>query len=78
MDIWIHDARDKEVKWKAHHVLEQGRIELLRRRQCRIPDISIPLGIMSSTATCMMEKLQNTGIVKTTRVEHNIFYEPAS
>jgi wyosine [tRNA(Phe)-imidazoG37] synthetase (radical SAM superfamily) len=79
--VWIygiHDARDKKVKWKAHHILEQEMIELLRRRPCRIPDISISLGIMPSIATCVLEKLQNTGIVKTTRVGHNIFYEAAS
>jgi wyosine [tRNA(Phe)-imidazoG37] synthetase (radical SAM superfamily) len=79
--VWIygiHDARHKEVKWKAHHILEEEMIELLRRRPCRIPDINISLGIMPSIATCVLEKLQNMGIVKTTRVGHDIFYETTS
>ena len=79
--VWIygiHDARNKEVKWKAHHILEQEMIELLRRRPCRIPDISISLGIMPSIAICVLEKLQKCGIVKTTRVGLDVFYEATS
>ena len=79
--IWVygvHDARDKEVTWKAHYILEQEMMELLRRRPCRISDISISLGIMPSIATCVLGKLQNSGIVKTTRVENDIFYETTS
>jgi wyosine [tRNA(Phe)-imidazoG37] synthetase (radical SAM superfamily) len=76
--VWtfgIHDARDKKVKWKVHHILEQEMIELLRRRPCRISDISISLGIMPSITTCVLEKLQKCGTVKTTRVGHDVFYE---
>ena len=75
--VWIygvHDARDKEVKWKTHHILEQEMLDLLRRRPCRIPDISISLGIMSSIVTCVLGKLHDNGDVKTTRVGHDIFY----
>ena len=56
----------------------QEMMELLRRRPCRISDISISLGIMPSIATCVLGKLQNSGIVKTTRVENDIFYETTS
>jgi wyosine [tRNA(Phe)-imidazoG37] synthetase (radical SAM superfamily) len=76
--LWIYgiyDARDKEVKWKAHHILEQEMIELLRRRPCRIPDVGISLGIMPSIATCVLGKLLNSGKVKTTRVGNDFFYE---
>ena len=79
--IWIygvHDARDKEVKWKAHHILEREILELLSRRPCRIPDISISLGILPSIATSVLAKLQNSGSVRTTHVGQNIFYECTS
>jgi wyosine [tRNA(Phe)-imidazoG37] synthetase (radical SAM superfamily) len=79
--VWIygiHDARDKKVKWKAHHILEQEMIEILRRRPCRIPDLSISLGIMPSIATCVLEKLQKSGNVKTTCVGLDVFYEATS
>ena len=76
--LWIygiHDARHEDVKWKAHHVLEHELVELLKRRPCRISDISISLGVMSSIATCALGKLQSSGIVRTSQVGHDVFYE---
>ncbi len=76
--LWIygiHDARNKDVKWKAHHVLEHELLELLKRRPCRISDICISLGVMSSIVISILNKLKNNEYVKTRRVGHDVFYE---
>jgi len=79
--VWIygvHDAREKEVKWKVHNILEQEILELLSRRPCRIPDISISLGILPSIAASALVKLQKSGNVKVINVGQEIFYEATS
>jgi wyosine [tRNA(Phe)-imidazoG37] synthetase (radical SAM superfamily) len=76
--LWIygmHDARDKEVKWKTHHILEQEMIDLLRRRPCRISDISISLGVTLSVISRLLKKLQSNKYVKMSKVESEEFYE---
>ena len=76
--LWIygvHDARHEDVKWKAHHILEKEIVELLKRRPCRISDISMSLGVIQSIITCVLGKLQNNGIVKPSQVGSDVFYE---
>ncbi len=76
--LWIygiHDARDEDVKWKAHHVIEQELFELLKRRPCRISDISISLGISPSVVTRLLKKLKTNEYVRMSKVESEEFYE---
>jgi len=76
--LWIygaHDARDEDVKWKAHHVIEQEIFELLKRRPCRISDISISLGVTPSVVTRLLKKLQSNDNVKMSKVESEEFFE---
>jgi wyosine [tRNA(Phe)-imidazoG37] synthetase (radical SAM superfamily) len=76
--LWIygvHDARDESVKWKAHHVIEQELFELLKRRPCRILDISISLGVTPMVVTRLLKKLQSSENVRMSKVESEEFYE---
>ncbi len=76
--LWIygiHDARNKEVKWKTHHILEEEILELLKRRPCRISDVSLSLGVMASILTSIMNKLESDGYIKTSWVENERFFE---
>jgi wyosine [tRNA(Phe)-imidazoG37] synthetase (radical SAM superfamily) len=76
--LWIygaHDARDEDVKWKAHHVIEQEIFELLKRRPCRISDISISLGVAPSVVAPVLKKLQSNDNVKMSKVESEEFFE---
>ena len=79
--LWIygtHDARDEDVKWKAHHVIEQELFELLKRRPCRISDISISLGVVPSVVIRLLKNLQNNEYVKMSTVGSEEFYETAT
>ena len=76
--LWIygmHDARGQGVKWKSHHNLEEEIMELLRRRPCRIADITNSLDLESSTTTCIIGKLQVAGRVRVKRIQTDVFYE---
>ena len=50
-------------------------MELLRRRPCRIADITNSLDLQSSTTTCIIGKLQVAGRVKAKRMQTDMFYE---
>ena len=76
--LWIygvHDARDEDVQWKAHHGLEHELFELLKRRPCRISDISLSLGIMPSVVARLLKKLQSNENVRMSKVGPEEFYE---
>lgn len=76
--LWVygvHDARGKSVKWKTHQTLEKEIVELLRRRPCRIADISISLGILSSVTTTILGKLESSGKIRAKLVSTDVFYE---
>ena len=76
--IWIygyHDARGRAVSWMTHHALEEEILALLRRRPCRISDVSVSLGISAEVATSIIEKLANKSYVLTKQVGDDVFYE---
>jgi wyosine [tRNA(Phe)-imidazoG37] synthetase (radical SAM superfamily) len=76
--LWIygiHDARGRGVKWRSHYNLEEEIMELLRRRPCRIADITNSLDLQPSTTTCIIGKLQVAGRVRAKRIQTDVFYE---
>jgi len=66
--IWVfgfHDKRDVIVRWRDKGGLEQKALSLLRRRPCRIIDISNALGINYSRAKFVADLLIEKGFVET-------------
>ncbi|RLE53349.1 MAG: hypothetical protein DRJ33_01235 [Candidatus Methanomethylicota archaeon] len=65
--IWVfglHDKRDVIVKWRDKSALEQKALSLLRRRPCRIVDISNALGINYSKAKFIADLLVEKGFAE--------------
>jgi wyosine [tRNA(Phe)-imidazoG37] synthetase (radical SAM superfamily) len=59
--LWVyglHDKREKSVTWLSHESLENEIIEMLKRRPCRVVDVSTSLGIGISTAQSLLRKLR--------------------
>jgi wyosine [tRNA(Phe)-imidazoG37] synthetase (radical SAM superfamily) len=56
--LWFygrHDRRGKRVKWLKHISFEREALDLLKRRPCRIVDVSLSLGISSSAAKSLLK-----------------------
>jgi wyosine [tRNA(Phe)-imidazoG37] synthetase (radical SAM superfamily) len=76
--LWIygvHDARGKDVTWRAPEILEQEIVELLKRRPCRISDITSSTGCNQAIVTLLLGMLQKRGIVQTELVDEEIFFQ---
>jgi wyosine [tRNA(Phe)-imidazoG37] synthetase (radical SAM superfamily) len=59
--LWVyglHDKREKGVTWLSHESLENEVIEMLKRRPCRVVDVSTSLGIDISTAQSLLRRLR--------------------
>jgi len=59
--LWIygvHDKRGKQVTWFKHESLEREVFNLLKRRPCRIVDVSEGLGITFSEARTLLVNLE--------------------
>ena len=64
--LWVyglHDRRGKGVTWLSHASLEKEVVELLRRRPCRVVDISASLGIEPSRARSLLKRLREKHLV---------------
>ncbi len=75
--LWIygfHDARGKPVRWKEHKMLRLEIIDLLRRRPCRLADITASLGIQASVASRVIGNLLKGGKITKEKVEQDFFY----
>ncbi len=75
--LWIygfHDARGKPVKWKEHKLLRLEIIDLLRRRPCRLADVTASLGIQAPVAMRVIGNLLKGGKITKKKVEQDIFY----
>ena len=62
--LWVyglHDKRGRQVAWLSHESLENEIIEMLKRRPCRIIDVSTSLGIDISMAESLLRKLRKNG-----------------
>lgn len=64
--LWVyglHDKRGKQVEWLSHISLEIEALDLLKRRPCRVVDISESLGIDLSVVSSILTKLVGKGSV---------------
>jgi wyosine [tRNA(Phe)-imidazoG37] synthetase (radical SAM superfamily) len=75
--IWVygfHDARSNPVKWKNHDKIEIEVIDLLKRRPCRVSDITVSMGIRTALAGYILNKLLKNGQVSVQKIEKEYFY----
>jgi wyosine [tRNA(Phe)-imidazoG37] synthetase (radical SAM superfamily) len=75
--IWVygvHDARGKQVKWREHKTIELEIMKMLKRRPCRITDISASLGIQKPVAMRAVRNLLKGGKVAKKVVDGDVFY----
>lgn len=58
--LWVyglHDKRGRSVTWFSHESLEKEAVELLKRRPCRVLDVSASLGIDLAAAQSLLKRL---------------------
>ena len=58
--LWVygvHDKRGMTVNWLLHESIEREVVELLKRRPCRLEDVSASLGIDHHTAQKIIKRL---------------------
>ena len=75
--LWVyglHDKRGRSVTWLSHENLEKELVELLKRRPCRINDISASLGITPLMAHRLLKKLREMRLVATETSEGERYY----
>jgi wyosine [tRNA(Phe)-imidazoG37] synthetase (radical SAM superfamily) len=75
--LWVygfHDKRGKRVIWLGHESLENEIIEMLKRRPCRVVDVSSSLGIDVSTAESLLRKLKRRHSIITRTVEDEKYF----
>jgi wyosine [tRNA(Phe)-imidazoG37] synthetase (radical SAM superfamily) len=70
----LHDKRDKRVTWLSHESLENEIIEMIKRRPCRIVDVSTSLGIDISTAQSLLRKLRKNPFIVTEMSESEKYF----
>ncbi|MGD9396298.1 MAG: radical SAM protein [Candidatus Thorarchaeota archaeon] len=75
--IWVygvHDARNKPVNWRRHDKIEIEVVDLLRRRPCRVTDVTASMGIQVSLTKRILNDLLESGRIVKENVEHEVFY----
>ncbi|MFX0089275.1 MAG: radical SAM protein [Candidatus Hodarchaeota archaeon] len=74
----IHDARGKLVRWKSHKALETEILEILKRRPCRIVDVSAALNISAVETIKHISKLRSEDFIasKTSKDETYYSFKP--
>ncbi|MFX1482913.1 MAG: radical SAM protein [Promethearchaeota archaeon] len=78
--IWVygfHDARSRPVKWKTHDTIEIEVIDLLRRRPCRVSDVTASMGIRTTQARDILNNLLKSGEVSVQKIEKEYFFRVA-
>jgi wyosine [tRNA(Phe)-imidazoG37] synthetase (radical SAM superfamily) len=76
--IWvygIHDRRGRKVGWFEHRSLENDALDLLKRRPCRVQDISDSLGISSSDAKRLIKGLDEKNLINTKKIKGEQYYQ---
>jgi wyosine [tRNA(Phe)-imidazoG37] synthetase (radical SAM superfamily) len=79
--LWVyglHDKRGRRVTWLSHESLENEIIEMLKRRPCRIIDVSASLGIDISMAENLLRKLGKNQLIIAKIVEGEKYFSVLS
>ena len=64
--LWVygvHDKRGITVNWLLHESIEREVMELLKRRPCRLKDVSVSLGIDQHTAQSIIKRLEKRSLI---------------
>jgi len=64
--LWVygvHDKRGMTVNWLLHESIEREVVELLKRRPCRLADVSASLGIDHHTAQKIIKRLEKRRLI---------------
>lgn len=64
--LWVygvHDKRGMTVNWLLHESIEKEVMELLKRRPCRLKDVSASLGIDDHTAQNIIKILEKRNLI---------------
>jgi len=75
--LWIyglHDKRGISVNWLLHGSLEREVVELLKRRPCRLVDVSASLGIGLNTAQIILRRMKKRNILVSKMSEGEKYY----
>lgn len=59
----VHDKRGMTVNWLLHESIEGEVLELLKRRPCRLADVSASLGIDHHTAQSIIKRLEKRSLI---------------
>ena len=72
----LHDKRGISVNWFLHESIEREVVELLKRRPCRLVDISASLGIDLNTARSTIRRMKKRSLIvsKVSEGERYYFY----
>ncbi|TFG27110.1 hypothetical protein EU528_13425 [Candidatus Thorarchaeota archaeon] len=76
--LWIyglHDARGGNVRWKVHSDLIDDTLTLLKRRPCRVIDVSQSLGILPALALRTLDQLVEAGNISKEKIGESVFYK---
>ena len=79
--VWVyglHDKRGKRLAWFTHESLENEALALLKRRPCRVVDISVSLGIGLPTAKSILKKLEEQRVVAVEESNEERYYSYCS
>ncbi|WEU40164.1 MAG: radical SAM protein [Candidatus Odinarchaeum yellowstonii] len=75
--LWVygeHDERGKRVKWKSIVNAEKTITELLKRRPCRISDITFDLNLPLGVVVESLKRLQEENKLESRKVDGEVFY----
>lgn len=70
----LHDRRGMSVNWLLHKSLEEDVVELLKRRPCRLVDVSMSIGIDLNTARSIIRKLKKRSSIGSRTSEGERYY----
>lgn len=75
--VWVfgvHDRRDREVRWLRREPSENTILELLKRRPCRVVDVSVSLGTNIQNAEALLEKLIKEDLIVSELSGGDLYY----
>jgi len=64
--LWAYGVQDKRgmsVNWLSHESIEREIVELLKRRPCRLEDVSDSIGIDQKTVQKIIKRLKKTNLI---------------
>lgn len=70
----IHDARGKRVEWKVRRALKDEILELLKRRPCRVVDISVTLSIPPTTVIRHIAEYKSKNLIVSKVSQNETYY----